>query len=475
MDSSQLSELEWLCRESVSAGIKILCETGVWPRPPTARRIRPGDDFPPNIFHKISEVAALVDLLASASKIQELYFHQSWGPDSWQLYDYWMRLLLRALYETEGELISTSIFRKWFKKFLRELFSDTASWRSIDTVSGLNLCGRQLKLAQGTVLLSVPGGNLRSALLGQEQYFTHGWLAGGLDKATLITTAIIKKRDYAGLKRPPPDLFNADMRHSAVIKAVRLIKSGVPRLHYHAEAHLSSFPLEDAITYCNWEGDLEVYEKEAVLERGDFHLVRNLWREIMKTQYEGHKGTPTSLNMDRIDTALSRFCSTYDRKSAWMDRITDLTIVLESLFGQGVGDELRHRISLRAAWLMSSEQELNQDRGKITNTMYRAIRTMYDIRSCRVHGRIPRRTELIKWIETLSGAKYNPLQRGEAENLALEAARGIVRKAIVVCMTLSKLSPKGPCWPLPKDFDEEIVIPGQRRAWQKASGIVKSK
>jgi len=282
-----------------------------------------------------------------------------------------MRLLLRVLYETEGELINTNIFRKWFKKFLRELFSDTASWRSIDTVTGLNLCGRQLKLDQGTVLLSVPGGNLGSALLGQEQCFTHGWQAGGLDKATLITTAIIKKRDYAGLKRLPPDLFDAGMRHSAAMKAVRLIKSGVPRLHCHAEAHLSSFPLEDAITYCNWEGDLEVNEKEAVLERADFHLVRNLWREIMETQYEGHEGTLTSLNMDRIDTALSRFCSTYDRKSAWMDRITDLTIALESLFGQGVWDELRHRISLRAAWLLSSEQELNQDRGKVTNTMCR--------------------------------------------------------------------------------------------------------
>jgi len=384
-----------------------------------------------------------------------------------------MRLLLRVLYETEGELISTNIFRKWFKKFVRELFSDTASWRSIDTVTGLNLCGAQLKLDQNTVLTSIPGWNLGSALLGQEQYFTPGWQAGGLDKATIITTAIIKKRDYAGLKRPPPALFDVGMRHHAVIKAVRLIRSGVPRLHCYAEAHLSSFPLEDAITYCSWEGDLEVNEKEAVLERADFHLVRNLWREIMKTQHVGHKGTLTSLNMDRIDTALSRFSSTYERNSAWMDRITDLTIALESLFGQGVRDELRHRISLRAAWLLSSRQELNEDQGKAMNTMYRAIRTMYDIRSCRVHGGIPKRTELIKWIETLSGSAYNRLQRGEAENVALESARGIVRKAIIACMTLRKLNPKGPCWPLPKDFDEKIVIAGQRRAWQKAAGIMK--
>jgi hypothetical protein len=97
---------------------------------------------------------------------------------------------------------------------------------------------------------------------------------------------------------------------------------------------------------------------------------------------------------------------------------------------------------------------------------------MYDIRSSVVHGRTPKENKIRKWIQTLSGVKYDE-SKSHAEQLevALESARDIVRKAIRACMKLSKLGANGPHFPFPSKFDEHIVTAGQQRIWQKAASI----
>lgn len=468
MNSVELSTTEQLCHASIDAGVKRLCEIGVWPRPPAARRLRAGYDFYYRDLESIQEANNLVQHLASDNEIKTTYFSQSSAPELWILYDYWMRLLLNILCETEGRLISKGVFCKWFKRFIKELYSDTAVWRTVDTVTGLIVCDGELRFDQATALTSIPAYNLRGALLGQERYFTEDWRPSGHDKATIITTVKVAKRQYAGLLDPPPHLLSSTERSLAVIEAVRLIKPGAPRLHCHAMAHLSNFPLSDPLAYCDREGKIGLYEREAILEKLDFRNVMHLWRELMNTKYADR--LPRQSKLSAMDTALARFSNTYKLRN-WLDRILDLTIALESLFGPRDNQELKHRIALRAAWLLSSDKKDDEDSEKATNRIYNSIRTMYDIRSCRAHGGIPKDNEIRKWVQTLSRVKYDDSKYWEILEVALESARDIVRKAIKACTALGRLGPDGPHWPLPKNFDENIVICGQRRVWQKAAGI----
>lgn len=468
MNSGELSTIEQLCHTAINAGVKRLCEIGVWPRPPAARRLRAGYDFYHRDLENIQEANNLVQHLASDNEIKTTYFSNSSAPELFILYDYWIRLLLNILCETEGGLITNGVFRKWFKMFMKELYTDTAVWRAIDTITGLIVRGSELKFDQATTLTSIPAYNLRGALLGQERYFTEGWQPTGHDKATIITTVKIPKREYAGIDSPPPHLLNNIERSLAAIEAIRLTKPGAPRLHCHVTAHLSVFPLSDPLAYCDREGQIHMYEKETILEKPDFRNVRHLWRELMNTKYADR--LPRQSKLSAMDTALARFSNTYKLRN-WLDRILDLTIALESLFGPRDNQELKHRIALRAAWLLSSDKKDDEDSEKATNTIYNSIRTMYDIRSCRAHGGIPKDNEIRKWVQTLSGVKYDDSKYWEILEVALESARDIVRKAIKACTALGRLEPDGPHWPLPKNFDENIVICGQRRVWQKAAGI----
>jgi hypothetical protein len=210
-----------------------------------------------------------------------------------------------------------------------------------------------------------------------------------------------------------------------------------------------------------------MYEKEAVLDISNFRDVRNSWRELMDTKYKGNlfDSTPNAM-----DTAYSRFSRAYEYAS-WLDNIVDLTIALESLFSPKDNQELSHRISLRAAWLLSINDRDDGVSIKVKNEIYDRVRTMYAIRSSVVHGESPNKTKINKWLEILSGINNDRSRDTERYMLALESARDIVRKAIKACAKLQKLESGGPCWPLAENFDENIVIAGQRRIWQKAAGI----
>jgi hypothetical protein len=472
MSGENLAKLEQLCRSSIEAGIKRLSEVGTWPRPPRARNLRVGHDFHRDDLEDIKEVNNLLQYLASDDKIKSIYFQQSSTPELHILYDYWEQLLLKILRETEGKSLTNRVFKKWFRRFLKELYSDTAVWRSVDTITGLTLKGAKLKLDNATVLTSISAHRWLEIMQKEQQYdATLDWEPIGLDKASIITTVSISKLDYASFLHPSPYLTKHIERHLAAINAIRLTKPGAPRLHCFAEFQLSDFPVSNPLAYCNREGHLGLYEKEAIIERGDFLIIRNLWREFMDTKYKDPSPAPAKPNP--MDTAFARFSRTYGRQN-WLDDIADLTISLESLFNPTDREELKHRVSLRAAWLLSSDESLNGGPGKGKNIIYDRVRDMYDIRSCRVHGRTPKASEIRNWVKTLSGVKYDESKDLQLLELALESARDIVRKAIAACAKLSKLEGDGPKWAFPERFDENIVIASQRRVWQKAAGIKKA-
>jgi len=166
---------------------------------------------------------------------------------------------------------------------------------------------------------------------------------------------------------------------------------------------------------------------------------------------------------------LARFTRTYTIKY-WLDDIVDLTIALEALIGPGDNQELSHRIALRASWLLEKEAASGNNR------IYEIVRTMYSIRSARVHGTSPNEKNIHKWLGLLTGTQYDELEQSgisdwEICERAIESVRQVMRRTINACMNLRKLDKHGPHWPLPKDFDKNMVCSRERSRWQKAAKL----
>lgn len=476
VENSKLTRTEQLCYSSIKAGIQRLCDIKTWPRPAAARRLRVGFDFYYDDLKDIQEENDLIQHLASDEEIQSIYFGQSGRSESWVLHEFWQLLLLKIIPETEGMEPSKRVFQKWFKRFVKELYSPNAIWRMVDTVTGLNLSGKRLNLDEYTYLESKPAHSLGPDVWGLQMYPLEGrlipddWTTVGLDKAVIITTMRIPKSKYAGSDMPYPHLTKDIERHNAIIDAIRLTKSGSPHLHCYARFQVSNFPLSTPLAYCREGRTLGLYENETLLDKSDFFSVRNIWRDLMSTKY---KDTWPSSKLNPMDIAFGGFSRSYEIRN-WLDIIVDLTIALESLFGPSDNQELRHRISLRVAWLLSRGDRAGST--KLKDRVYDCVRTMYDIRSRRVHGDVPKDSDIHKWVQTLSGSKYDRYDASEERRLgmlALESCRNIVRNALRACMKLQKQDASGPHWPLPDNFDLNLIIPRQRKIWQKAAGIRK--
>lgn len=465
MDNDTIQTIKQLCVKSVEAGISKLCQDGVWPRPPVARRMRVGYDFYRNQLSEIPQVRDLLTYLADNGIIKSIYSQSSSTPELHILYEYWEQLLLKILYETEGTTLSRRLFIKWFKRFIKELFSELAIWRSVDTISGLMLNASILKFDKATVLTSTPAHRVERDIWGEDRFYSD-WSGIGLDKATLMTTVTIPKREYAFLGTPPPHLTKHIEHSLSVIDAIRLAKNGVPRFHCFAEYQISDFPAHEPLGYSRREGNRMMYENDTIVNKSDFKKIKQIWQERMKIRSEYSHTRRTSSNA--MDTACQRFFRSYSLQN-WLDSIVDLTIALEALFNPDENQELKHRISLRAAWVLDSSEPVYEEVG-IQNRIYNLVRTMYDIRSSRVHGGRPDERKIHRWIATLSGEEYDYSKESQQLESALEASRDIVRRAIEACTRLYKRD-EGPTWPFPQGFDENIVIAGQQKIWQRAAGI----
>lgn len=345
----------------------------------------------------------------------------------------------------------------------------------MNTITGLELHANQFSLDQITKLVSIPGYEVFKLVKGHEYYFSSGnrrlldlgWIGiGGSDKCCLVTTVNIRKSEYAGSIEPYLHLVRDIERSLAFIRAIRLIKPGVPKLHGRVHFHMSNFPFNDPLAYCDNEGSHGLYQGQTILEKSDFYKVRKLWKELLEKKSDDFLRRPSPLGA--IDTALERLMRTYTIKN-WLDCIIDLTIALEALIGPSDNQELSHRIALRASWLLEKDTDSS-------NRIYKIVRAMYDIRSARVHGRRPPENKVNKWLRLLTGIQDSDMEGSRITHFdmlerALESVREIVRKAINACMNLNKLDTHGPHWPLPTNFDENIVRRRERGRWQKAARL----
>ena len=464
---SRTAELTWL---SVQAGVQRLIDLRIWPRPARARVLRLGHDIYYNDLKDIPEAGALVEHLLSDDLVRSIYFGERGAPSPWLFYEYWKLLLLRILAETKGVLPTKQVFHMWFRRFIKEIYSPNALWRTIDTVSGLQMAVKTLRLDSATSVVSIPpwGSTRERRLWGPNQYpvegrlVPDGWTMIGMDKVLVVTTFSSPKADYFGSMSPYPHLMSEIERPLAFQDAVRLMKSGVPRLHAHAKFHVSRFPLDETSSWTRDYGELGLYETEAIIGRSDLRRVSRLWHDLMHTQYEDP--SPLNTKVRPLNIAFGGFARSYEVLRSWTSLVVDMTIALESMFSPRDNQELSHRIALRVSWLICPPCKSHK-------TIYEQVRTMYDIRSRRVHGDIPSKKDIDNWLRVLSGHENDQERELERVNAALETARHIVRCGLCACMRLQQLDSTGPHWPLPKDFDHNMVTTGQRIVWQKSAGI----
>lgn len=471
-----MPKLRKLALTSIEPAIKRLCEVGSWPRPPRARLLRMGHDFSYDDLKGIKEVKDLIDFLASQEKIKSMYVRNQ--GDEYILEDYWRRLLINILAETDGTSVRRAIFDKWFSRFLKELFTDTAVWRAVDTIDGLVLDGKELRLDEYTTLMPIPRLSpwdwLESLVPKHDKHFNAGeflrdeWDGPfATEKVTLVVTTMgLDKSEFQPWSTPINKL-NQIGRTSAALAAIRLVKPGAPCLHHHAIFQLSYFPLVDPFGYMVRDSFRGLYEKETSINKGDRHNIRSIWQELMSTEYA--KPLYHQSKVSAMDIAKGRFFSSYDVHN-WFENMLDLTIALEALFSPSDSQEINHRIALRCAWLLGEHLRTSQSSGTIS--IYSSVRAMYELRSRIVHGSVPQQKKVHKLIGVLAGKEYEQSKDSELRELAVESAREIVRRSIRACERLSKLPRNGPHWPFPNDFDQSIVIPGRQRLWQEAAGIL---
>lgn len=129
---------------------------------------------------------------------------------------------------------------------------------------------------------------------------------------------------------------------------------------------------------------------------------------------------------DNLMTALRRFGSSYERRDL-EDRLIDLVIAMEALFGDGQGS-VAYKVAMRgASWL--------HPRGEGRVKAFREIKKLYDLRSRAVHGGKPKaiqrdqvdeleetvRRSLIKFLDKQVKEGHTP-KGSEIDELIMEGA-----------------------------------------------------
>jgi len=416
----------------------------IWPRPAGARRLRIGRDFSLrdidyfHEMHPIKERMALVQFFESNE-----YLKSHYSPSD---LDIWAPLLTAVLANTEGTEIHERVFDRIFRRYLKELLTPTITWRQLDTITGLK-CDFNFRLDNESRVAVLGGWFLRPQLAGQWLDFDHCWLTQE-DGVAIITQQTVP--------REPLRHWDGFRRAAALERSLRILKPGTPRLNAHAVVQVSPFPLRQPFTFCSDQGHTRTFEPEVTLGRRDVREVVQLWKDDTA-------GWPQVRRADtRLDLARGRFFSTYG-EGTWIQHVLDLTIAIEALIGPKSEGELSYRLATRAAQLLGR-------RGDPDQRVYTMVKTMYDARSKTVHGTPGDESLHAKWLSKISG-KPHRWEEGTFKLAvpAVEEARSVVRSLLVGCGRIAETQGKGANirWPLPDDFEHQMMDVKRRRDWQK--------
>ncbi len=258
------------------------------------------------------------------------------------------------------------------------------------------------------------------------------------------------------VQRTPSPNWDALHRAQALQRSLRLLKPGTPRLHAHAVVQVSHFPLWEPTSICfDWVG-WRLYEPEVILQRRDLGKLKQRWQDDAGN-------LPSVRRTDsRLELGESRFLSTYG-KGSWIEHVVDLTIAIEALLAPRGEGELSYRLATRAAHLLGR-------RGEPDQRVHKIVKTMYDVRSKTVHGTPSDESLHSKWLSKISNRPYRWVE-GTFKLVvpATEEARSVVRSLIVGCRQIAESQGKAAAirWPLPDDFEYQMMDIRRRRAWQR--------
>jgi len=473
--ATELPKLRMLCFASIQAAMTKLCEVGAWPRPFRARILRLGRDIYSRDFQDLAELQKLIDFLASQNKIRSMYTYIEKYPDILRndiLRDYWLQFLLSVLTENEGIILQRRVFNKWFYRFVNGLYSDTAVWRAIYIFDGLELATARFNLDKFTTIMSISESNLKALIPRHDRYFD---LSEFLNQdnslspngnAALVVTKRIHK-NYGGSPWPSGKELNERERAIAALAAIRLTKGGSTYVEFWGLFQVSDIPIHEPIGLLREpEFPLRSYLHNVTLDKKDYRKVRSVWQELMDAGY-GQPQFKHQSDPNAIEVARERFFKSYEDDN-WFESLLDLTIALEALFGPTDRQELSHRIAMRCAWLLGSRSIAPEG---TANKTFESVQALYNLRSVIVHRGSPKKKDIQKCISTITGTEYVASNDWEMKESAVEISRDIVRKSIDACSKLARLPASGPHWPFAADFDQFMLVRGQQKKWQKATGI----
>ena len=132
----------------------------------------------------------------------------------------------------------------------------------------------------------------------------------------------------------------------------------------------------------SWGGSLYQFKPIKPLDEGIYELpeypldddVLNNFIEFINTHWGILNDIPDSLGL-----AMARFSSSYEKRDL-ADRLTDLVIALEALFGDSESDSIAYKVAMRCAgWLHAP--------GKKRHETFRFLKKRYSDRSKVFHGR----------------------------------------------------------------------------------------
>jgi len=450
MSSTPVRELRQLSWAFVQAATEAFVRVGIWPRPLASRALRWGPDFVYDDLRGLPELHALNEWLESAPELLRMYDEHPGDHSGFA--HVWFSLVTRTLLDSKGPTPDPLAFSRQFTLFSRELYRPTARMRRVTTLVGLDPKFERITLDDQTSLRRLPWLVYLAERLLDGQFGSHYGLVPGHDEhSVLVTEAVFPKAGFLSVAHRHVD--DAKKLHS-LETALRLYTRGVVRAGTIYEFHVAPFPLIEPESVqlersSSFGGVLNWGEESAVIARRDIPRVTRLWRELMQGQFD-----------ERLWIAMRRFRSSYGEP--FLDGLVDLTIAMEALFGPKEGEELTHRLRLRAAFLLGRGDEE-------ARTIYRQVGTLYDIRSRVLHGRAFAERDYRRWLTRLTGhrfARFEPV--GDVVERAVAIARELVRRSIVGAVGMSQNRVGAPAWPLPDTLDQDMATPRGKSIWRRS-------
>lgn len=349
-------------------------------------------------------------------------------------------------------------------------------WRRICLLTGVMYSGDPVHIGPGVHVVELHSLDDLQRLIGDQEV---DWPIE-LDIVTSFPdkphwTAIIYDQDASMARSESGGLpgFNyADPLYhpSTLLLAFRLYSEGEITIAGELDASMATIPYCRPMVYgesgvkSTWDGPL--IGPAVALTRHDIDRIVHIYHQV--------NNMPNSA----FGLATSRFGRSYEGRGD--DAIVDLTISLEALSCLETSQELAYRLCARWASLLAPTAEFA--------TVYRAIKTMYDVRSTVVHGSNKKLDKawnaLSEMRSTSPGQPWSVPLIGETLEVTLPAgymqvtralltARQVVRLALRAVLTLGNNSSNTYCWPFPKkrNIDIEIIDPLTRDLWRKQAGV----